>query len=85
MHMKAHGYHLDHDCRSQEQGLLDLNLSMGWELINLLRRQLPFFLLNSAALALMVALVLRDQIPSWWLTSWLGFMLTVAASSYEEA
>ncbi|MGH8644145.1 MAG: response regulator [Gammaproteobacteria bacterium] len=67
---------------TQEQGRPDLKARMEWELIDLLRRQLPFSLLNGAALAMMVALVLRDQVPSWWLVSWLGFMLTVAAASY---
>ncbi|MGH8594381.1 MAG: response regulator [Gammaproteobacteria bacterium] len=67
---------------TREQVRPRLETSMGWELMNVLRRQLPFSLLNGAALALIVAIVLRDQVSSWWLASWLGFMLTVAAASY---
>ncbi len=67
---------------SREQVRPRLEASVGWELMNVLRRQLPFSLLNGVALALIVAIVLRDQVSSWWLASWLGFMLTVAAASY---
>ncbi len=81
MKTKPQGKHLNYGI-SQEQDRRDLKASMGWELLNLLRRQLPFFLLNGAALAMIVALVLRDQVPSWGLASWLAFMLTVAAGSY---
>ncbi|MGH8592832.1 MAG: hypothetical protein ACREV3_02930, partial [Gammaproteobacteria bacterium] len=42
-----------------------LETSMEWELTNVLPRQLPFSLLNGAALALIVAIVLRDQVSSW--------------------
>ncbi|MGH8613938.1 MAG: hypothetical protein ACREYF_18425, partial [Gammaproteobacteria bacterium] len=67
MKTKAHGTPVSYNSASgitEEQGRSDHKASMGWQLINLLCRQLPFSLLNGAALAMMVALVLRDQAPS---------------------